>query len=329
MSFRPGSAAAERTNNSSGEDSQPDRPSSPKSRNASRSRPYLSAEDLIAEQRQGNLSRNSITMGALGDQANKVPMSMFNTKGGDSPRPGSRAGHHGRSNSITDRLMDRPGSRNGDPWNRGNQNSRFDRPPSRSMYRSQASNIPEAMSEGAPSRTTSRGRQPDLAEGPLVDGKRVVPPDRSQSRRGMNRPDGSMSRGRPREQRSMSNHGVHEPFETEITRVSPNCPVHGSNHHSASPPQAAAPPAETPQDIVETEIIRTSPSCPVHGQHRRPSSSRQSNIATGSQTPPGTQSSPNNIAETPSQSQAAVPPPSRVLGEITRHAKGLSSHAAL
>ncbi|KAK7912030.1 carbon-nitrogen hydrolase [Apiospora marii] len=275
MSFRAGSAAAERTNNSSGDDSQPERPSSPKSRNASRSRPLLTAEDLIAETRQGNLSRNSITLGAN----QNVPMSMFNTTGGDSPRPGSRAGHHGRSNSITDR----PGSRNGDVWNRVTQSSRADRPPSRSMYRSQAPNIPEAMSEGAPSRTTSRGRQPDVVEGPMID-------------------DGSMPRGRPREQRSMSNHGVHEPFETEITRVSPDCPVHGAHNHDASPPQP------TPQDIVETEIVRTSPSCPVHGHHRQASASRQSGTVGGTKTPPQAQPSPKHDVETPVRSQAAIPP---------------------
>ncbi|KAK8859314.1 Protein N-terminal amidase [Apiospora arundinis] len=310
MSFRPGSAAAERETISSSDDSQPDRPSSPKSRNASRSRPMLSAEDLIAEHRQGSVSRNSMTAGISLDKADKpqVPLSMFNKANSGSPRPGPRAGY-GRSNSITDRAMGRPGSRGGDPWNRMAQGSRIERPQSRSMHSAQAPNIPEAMSDGAPSRTQSRGRLPDI-EGPITDGNRIVPPERSQSRRGWNRPDESIPRGRTREQRSMSNHavhGAHGPFETEITRISPNCPVHGSHHDEASQP------TPTPQDIVETEIIRTSPSCPVHGQghehgHGNSSSSRQpTGRVSGVTTPPETRSMSRNGNVTSPDPQAAVP----------------------
>lgn len=258
VSVRPGSAMAQSENAARSDEDQPDRPSSPKSRNASRSRPWLPADELIAEQRQANLTRNSILgAGRAGSPA------VAGQSNGLSSNPCNPAPHARRA-SGSNFGFERPSSRQGTPLG-----SRVDSPQSRSAMMTQAPGIPEAMSEGIPSRQTSRGRQPG-SDRPILEGGRVVPPDRSQSRRGLNRED--LGRGRAREQRtSSSNHRREEPFQSEVVRVSPDCPVHGDHAHGHA--HGHSPQQLGPDEIVEVEIIRSSPSCPVHG-HRRPSAPR-------------------------------------------------------
>ncbi|KAH8664184.1 hypothetical protein BX600DRAFT_512245 [Xylariales sp. PMI_506] len=264
LSFRTGSAAGQQQGAGSTDDTQPERPSSPKSRNASRSRPWLTADDLIAEQRQSNLSRNTIMIGASpsvmdssdGPQGIRgLPERIENAS---SPVP--RLFQHGRSFSGTILQTDRPGSRQGTPVEGGNLS---DRPQSRTTQRNQISNISEPITNGIPPRTVSRGRQPG-SDSPIINGKQIVPPARSQSRRGMYRED--LQRGRSREHRSASNHALQIGSVEHDATMSPNLQrlrQHGN------------PDGNTDVDeIVEMEMVRPSPNCPIHG-HRRPSAARQ------------------------------------------------------
>ncbi|KAI1330200.1 hypothetical protein F5Y16DRAFT_416231 [Xylariaceae sp. FL0255] len=117
---RPDSAPAQKSGSASHHDAKsstmPSRPFSPKSRNASRDRVGAVIEDPLGDQRQENVSRASITIGArasvLDNRPGRGPSAMYRPDSRmsnvePSVRPMSRTAHY-RSNSITQSGGDRP-----------------------------------------------------------------------------------------------------------------------------------------------------------------------------------------------------------------------------
>lgn len=232
----------------------PELPSSPKSRNASRSRPWLPADELIAEQRQGNLSRGSIL-----NSESPAPLGYSNPLGRvAAEKAASGPGQHARSSSATS-LSDHPNSRIGNLRHIGPLGSRYEnRPQSRNTSRLEETKNSGSIDDQFHPRNVSRGRQPGLDD-VAVEPKSIEPPERSQSRRGWH--DGHpATRGRSREQFSAAKDHS-DIFATEVIRVSPSCPVHGAHSDNSQHSHARH------DDIVETQVVRTSPNCPVHGQH--------------------------------------------------------------
>ncbi|KAL7625226.1 hypothetical protein AAE478_004441 [Parahypoxylon ruwenzoriense] len=199
FSPRPGSSLAQRTD---GHDKAvndiPDRPSSPKSRNASRTRPADPglADDSV-DQRQTNLSRASILIGAspsiLDGPVARGPSAMYRPDSRMSNvepiyRPMSRAAHS-RSNSAS------------------------------LGYRTQTLAIAEASGSRPESRAVSRGRQRAPKE---VNGASNYAP--------INARDCSIPARRP----SAPSFGFRSPaeFEAEIKRVSPEWTAQGSHRGS-------------------------------------------------------------------------------------------------
>lgn len=263
----------------------PERPSSPKSRNASRSRPWLPADELIAEQQQGTLSRSFGVAAASSPR----PQNKDSSVDVEDANTASTPGQHARSQSITS-LSDHPNSRIGTLRHIAPLGSRYEnRPQSRNAARAQETRIPASLEDSASSRNVSRGRQPGQNV-PVVGAKGLDPPERSQSRRGWHN-DNSIPRGRSREQHLATETHTQDIFATEVIRVSPSCPVHGAHSHSHSHSHNSPSPHIHQDDIIETEVIRTSPHCPVHGQKHTHSShsdghgsDRQSPASSGSST---------------------------------------------
>lgn len=263
ISFQPAATSQQNMGSIVSGGNQPERPSSPKSRNASRSRPWLPTDDLVASQVQGSFARPELVSASPSLDGTGTPQQLSNclyNNPEDASRPRVRQAHHIRNFSNSGAAYERPGSRQDTSLG-----SRIDRPQSCAAFESQAPDIPDAVSDGVSYRRASRGRQP-ASEGPFVDQKHVTVLGRSQSRRGLNKED--MARGQPLGPRSDSSQRRHGLLDVDIVRVSLNLPVHRDYQDEHSATRSAA-------DTVEiVEIIRPSPSCPVHGK-RRPTSSHQ------------------------------------------------------
>ncbi|EFQ27945.1 uncharacterized protein GLRG_03089 [Colletotrichum graminicola M1.001] len=184
----------------------PDRPSSPKSRNCSRSRPseHLSSILIAASPSIYSDEYNRRSLPALPDTQKTQPQ-----------RPMSRMNHHARSGSITETEKD---------------NMRNIRSPSR------ASISGEQVGSRPASRAASRGRQPgskfsppkmsprDPSSPPVQDADEIIRIERDRrSSIASKPPTGSPGSGTP--------------FERVEAILCPTCPVHG-RHSTASDPGA-------------------------------------------------------------------------------------------
>ncbi|KAI1505624.1 hypothetical protein F5X99DRAFT_428743 [Biscogniauxia marginata] len=235
FSPRPGSALDHRNGaqeTASGD--MPERPSSPKSRNASRSRSTQPTftEDPLGDQRHSNDSRTSIPIVAspsiLDKQITRGPSAMYRPDSRMSNveptfRPMSRVAHS-RSNSVT------------------------------LGYMTQAPIIPEAVWNRPQSRAASRGRQRapkgSIEASGLQSGSTQINPR-----------DSSTPTRRP----SAPSFGFRSPaeFEAEIKRISPAWSNPGGSAGSGDE-----------NEIIGEIIVRRSPSCAIHGD-RRPHNSNQ------------------------------------------------------
>lgn len=213
---RPGSAMGQRSTMANDmSDPLPQRPSSPKSRNASRTRP-LSPGDPLYDGRQESSSPIS-----LENHSHKGPTAltyrpdvrMTNIEAAF--RPNSRVAHS-RSGSISG-------------------------PDCRPSYRTGTPAIPERTE----SRAASRGRNRAPREIALEERVGSTQPDAR---------DTSIPARRP----SAPSFGFRNPaeFEAEVVRISPECPVHGSHRQSNELDE---------NEIIREIVVRSSPNCPAHG----------------------------------------------------------------
>ncbi|KAK1983461.1 hypothetical protein LZ30DRAFT_480680 [Colletotrichum cereale] len=195
----------------------PDRPSSPKSRNCSRSRPseHLSSILIAASPSIYSDEYNRRSLPALPDTQKTQPQ-----------RPMSRMNHHARSGSITETEKN---------------NLRNVRPPSRASISGEQSGSRPA------SRAASRGRQP---------GSKFSPPKMS-----------------PRDPSSPLDQYADEIIRIERDRRS----------SIASKPPIGSPASEPTYERVEAILC---PTCPVHGRHSTASAPGATSTSSGHRTSP-------------------------------------------
>ncbi|RYP70644.1 hypothetical protein DL769_004890 [Monosporascus sp. CRB-8-3] len=226
---RPSSALAQRNraqDQSPGD--MPERPSSPKSRNASRNRPMnpVAVDDPVGDERQMNASRGSIRITAspsiLDNPVFQRPSQLYRPDSRRSNidaafRPMSRAAHS-RSSSVS------------------------------FGYKMQTPMYPAAAGSGSQPRAFSRGRQPGPTDAPEISTTPSSSP----------RVDHGYHPG-PTRRPSAPSFGFRSPDEldAEIRRISPDCPVHCVHRHPSVDPD---------DEIIAEIIIRRSPSCVVHSQ---------------------------------------------------------------
>ncbi|KAI2780343.1 carbon-nitrogen hydrolase [Daldinia loculata] len=194
LNSRPGSSAGQRAETSS---PYPDRPSSPKSRNASRTRPVnLVLADDPAEQQHYDTARASILIAAspsiLNSSAIRGPSAMF--------RPGTRMSNVESTHRPISQV----------PRSRSNS------------YKVQTSSVPEATGSFEQARAISRGRQ-RVPKGPTGNSDHVGINGRDCS------PEWSV-------QGDMDSGDDDEIVEEIIVRRSPSCAIHGDRRNQNDTP---------------------------------------------------------------------------------------------
>jgi protein N-terminal amidase len=239
FSPRPGSNLARRVEgNDKSPNAMPSRPSSPKSRNASRSRAAnpVSVDDPLGDQRQESISRASIRIGA---NANVLD---------NKPARGPSA-------------MCRPNSRmtNVEPSHRPMSKPRHSRSNSVSVgYVAHTTDLEDGNGGRPPSRAASRGRQ----RAPKPNDGIEAQHERSDSPR-VNPRDCSVPVRRP----SAPSFRFRSPaeFEAEMKRISPECSVQAYYGDTGNGDE---------NEIIGEIIVRRSPSCAVHGRKTQATSPR-------------------------------------------------------